>query len=160
MTSPLYLSITLALCAVGYLLCSVLGAVVLPTGWVGLVYYCCYEVFARFVRKKLQTDMQDITGSFLSRPDDCFWVAEIAEIDGKSRIIGMVAVEGKQIGKERYGEQFRMIISPSYRRAGLGTRMTQTALEFCKERGFSKLVLETSSIQTAAMAMCNFRFVI
>ncbi|XP_031157701.1 N-acetyltransferase family 8 member 3-like isoform X1 [Sander lucioperca] len=152
MTSPLYLAITLALCVTGYLLGSVLGAVVLAGAWVGLVYYCCHELYASYVREKLQTEMQDIPGNYLSRPDDCFWVAE-AEVDGRAQIMGMVAVVAKQSGEERHGELFRMIISPSCRRVGLGFRMAQTVIDFCKERGFSRVVLETSSTQTAAVAL-------
>ncbi|XP_049894220.1 probable N-acetyltransferase camello isoform X1 [Epinephelus moara] len=152
MTSPLYISITLALCVPGYLLGSVLGAVVLPGAWVGLVYYCCHELYAGYVKMKLQTDMQDILGNFMSRPDDCFWVVE-AEVDGRAQIMGTVAVVAKQSGKEKYGELFRMIISPPYRRLGLGSKMTQTVVDFCKERSFSKVVLWTSSTQAAAVAL-------
>ncbi|XP_068451210.1 putative N-acetyltransferase 8B [Clinocottus analis] len=152
MTSPLYLAITLALCVAGHLLGSVLGAVALPAAWVGLVYYCCHKLFAGYVSEKLQTDMQDIPGNYLSKPDNCFWVAE-AEVDGTTQILGTVALVAKQSGKERYGELFRMIISSSCRRMGLGLRMTQTVVDFCKERGFSKVVLETSSTQTAAVSL-------
>ncbi|XP_023269800.1 probable N-acetyltransferase camello isoform X1 [Seriola lalandi dorsalis] len=152
MTSPLYLAITLALCVAGYLLSSVLGAVVLPAVWVGFVYYCSYKLYADYVRERLRTDMQDIPGNYLSRPDDCFWVVE-AEVDGRVQIMGMVAVMAKQSGKEKYGELFRMIISPLCRRMGLGFRMAQIVVDFCKERGFSKVVLETSSTQTAAVAL-------
>ncbi|XP_032369767.1 N-acetyltransferase family 8 member 3 isoform X2 [Etheostoma spectabile] len=152
MTSPLYLTITLALGVTGYLLGSVLGAVVLPGAWVGLVFYCCHEQYAIYVREKLRTDMQDIPGNYLSRPDDCFWVAE-AEVDGRAQIVGMVAVVAKQSGKERHGELFRMVISPLCRRVGLGFRMAQTVIDFCKERGFSKVVLKTTSVQTAAVAL-------
>ncbi|XP_049419699.1 probable N-acetyltransferase camello isoform X7 [Epinephelus fuscoguttatus] len=152
MTSPLYIAITLALCVPGYLLDSMLGAVVLPGAWVGLIYYCCHELYAGYVREKLQTDMQDIPGNYMSRPDDCFWVAE-AEVDGRAQIMGTVAVVAKQSGKERHGELFRMITSSSYRRLGLGSKLTQTVVDFCKERGFSKVVLETSSTQTAGVAL-------
>ena len=152
MTSSLHLAIALALCVAGYLLGSVLGSVVLPGAWVGLVYFCCHAVYADYVREKLRTDMQDIPGNYLSRPDDCFWVAE-AEVDGRTQIMGMVAVVAKQSGEERYGELFRMIISPSCRRMGLGFKLAQTVVDFCKERGFSKVVLETSSIQTAAVSL-------
>ncbi|XP_049419780.1 probable N-acetyltransferase camello isoform X8 [Epinephelus fuscoguttatus] len=152
MTSPLYITITLALCVPGYLLSSVLGAVVLPGAWVGLIYYCCHELYAGYVKTKLQTDMQDIPGNYMSRPDDCFWVVE-AEVDGRAQIMGTVAVVAKQSGKEKYGELFRMIISSSYRRLGLGSKMTQTVVDFCKERGFSKVVLRTSSTQAAAVAL-------
>ncbi|XP_041671804.1 N-acetyltransferase 8-like 2 [Cheilinus undulatus] len=152
MTSSLHLAVTLGVCVVGYLLGSVLGAIVLPGLWAGLVYYCCHVLYASFVEEKLRTDMKDIPGNYQSRPDDCFWVAE-AEIDGRPQILGTVAVLAKQSGDERYGELFRMIISQSCRRLGLGTRLTQTVVDFCKERGFSKVELETSSTQTAAVAL-------
>lgn len=149
-SSPLYLGITLGLCAAGYLLGSVLGALVLAGGWVGLVYYACHEVYSIFVREKLRTDMQDIPGNYLNQPDDCFWVAEVS---GWSQIVGIVAMVAKQNEGERYGELFRMIISSSCRRLGLGSRMAETVVDFCKERGITRLVLETSSTQTAAVAL-------
>ena len=151
-SSPLYIAITLALCVAGYLLGSVLGAVVLPGAWLGLIYCCCHEVYSGYVRNKLKTDMQDIPGNYLSRPDDCYWVAE-AEVEGIAKIVGMVAVVGKQSGDERYGELFRMIITPTCRRMGLGVRLTQTVIDFCKERGFSAVMLETNCNQQAAVAL-------
>ncbi|KAM8757040.1 putative N-acetyltransferase camello [Acanthopagrus schlegelii] len=151
-SSPLYIGITLALCVAGYLLGSVLGAVVLPGAWVGLIYCCCHGVHSGYVRNKLKTDMQDIPGNYLSRPDDCYWVAE-AEVEGIAHIVGMVAVVGKQSGNERYGELFRLIIAPTCRRRGLGVRLVQTVIDFCKERGFSAVMLETGSNQQAALAL-------
>uniref|UniRef100_A0A674NK06 N-acetyltransferase 8-like 2 n=1 Tax=Takifugu rubripes TaxID=31033 RepID=A0A674NK06_TAKRU len=136
MTTPLYIFITVALSAAGILLGSVLGALVLPGIWVGLIYYSCHGLYSSFVLAKLQTDMRDISRSYLSRPGDCFWVAE-AQIDGTSQI----------------GELFRMIISPLCRRMGLGARLTQTVIDFCKEHGFSEVVLETSTTQAAAVAL-------
>ncbi|XP_072237831.1 N-acetyltransferase 8-like 2 [Leuresthes tenuis] len=152
MTSPLYLAITLSLFVVGYLISSVFAAVLLPAAWMGLVYYCCHELYTGYVRERLQTDMQDIVGNYLSKPGDCFWVAE-AEVDGRTQIFGIVAVNSKQSGKEKHGEMFRMIVSQQCRRMGLGYKMTQTVIDFCKERGFSKVVLETSSTQMAAVAL-------
>ncbi|XP_056131466.1 N-acetyltransferase 8-like [Lampris incognitus] len=152
-SSPLYLSITLGLSAGGYLLLgSVLVALVLAGGWLGLVYYCCHELYASFVRERLRTDMQDIPGNYLTMPDDCFFVAE-AEVSGRSQVVAMVAVVAKQNRTEKYGELFRMIVSSSCRRVGLGARMIQTAVNFCKEHGISKVVLETSSPQIAAVAL-------
>ncbi|XP_070693416.1 N-acetyltransferase family 8 member 3-like [Pempheris klunzingeri] len=121
---------------------------------VTLVYYCCHQLYATYVKDVLRTDMQDIPGNYLSRADDCFWVA-VADLDGKAQVLGMVAVVAKQSGNERHRELFRMIISPSCRRMGLGFRLAQTVVDFCKERGFSKVVLETSSTQRAAVALYN-----
>uniref|UniRef100_A0A3P9P3M6 N-acetyltransferase 8-like 2 n=1 Tax=Poecilia reticulata TaxID=8081 RepID=A0A3P9P3M6_POERE len=137
MTSPLHLTITLSLGVVGYLLGSLCTALLLPAAWMGLIYCCSYDLF-------------DIDGSYLSRPDDCFWVAE-AEVDGATQVIGMVAVLCVESGNEKHGELFRMSISPTSRRMGLGRRLTQTVIDFCKERGFSKVVLETTSTQMAAV---------
>ncbi|KAM9859317.1 N-acetyltransferase 8-like 2 [Aulostomus maculatus] len=152
MITPVYFTITLVLCVFGYLMDSVLVGVLLPVLWVGLIYYCCHEIYAGFVRNRLQTDMQDIPGTYLGTPDDCFWVAE-AEMGGTARIVGMVALVAKQSGEGKYGELFRMIVSPLCRRAGLGARMAQTVIDFCEQRGLSKVVLETSTTQTAAVAL-------
>ncbi|KAM6927575.1 N-acetyltransferase 8-like 2 [Xenentodon cancila] len=152
MTSPLYVTITLSLLVAGYHFSSVFLAVLFPATWMGLVYYCCHELYAGYVREALQTDMQDIVGNYLSRPDGCFWVAE-AEVEGRAQVIGTVALLTQQSGEEKHGAMFRMIISPHCRRMGLGCRMTQTVIDFCKEQGFSKVVLETSSTQTAAVAL-------
>ncbi|KAF7208177.1 N-acetyltransferase 8-like 2 [Nothobranchius furzeri] len=152
MSSPLYISITLSLCLAGYLFSSLMVTVLLPAAWAGLIYYCCHVSFASYVSERLRTDMQDIVGHYLSRPDDCFWVAE-AEVDGKVQVVGMVAVVCRQSGDEKYGELFRMIISQQCRRMGLGYRMTQVVIDFCKERGFTKVVLETTDTQMAAVAL-------
>lgn len=157
MSSPEYLAVTVALGAAGFLLgsalgCVALGCVALPAAWLALVYYACHQLYSSYVQARLRTDMRDIPGNFLSRPDDCFWVAE-AQLDGVARVVGMVAVVTKQSGTERCGELFRMIISPRCRRAGLGQRLTQTVLEFCEQRGIPRVELETSSTQQAAVAL-------
>ncbi|CAL8340512.1 unnamed protein product [Merluccius merluccius] len=152
MSCPLYLVLTLGLGVAGYLLACGLGALALVSGWAGLVYYCCYKVYVDFVRQRLQMDMRDIVGCYMSQPNDCFWVAE-ASGDGKDRVVGMVAVVAKENGAERYGELFRMCISPAMRRMGLGYRMTQTVVDFCKQRGMSKVVLDTTSSQTAGIGL-------
>lgn len=150
MSSLLDLCFTLGLAVTGYLLGSGLGALVLVSGWAGLVYYCCHKLYTDYVRDRLQTDMQDIPASYMAQRDDCFWVAETAD---EGKVVGMVAVVAKKNGAESYGELFRLVISPAMRRTGLGSRMVQTVVDFCKQRGISKVALETSSNQNAAIAM-------
>ncbi|XP_063072475.1 N-acetyltransferase 8-like 2 [Engraulis encrasicolus] len=154
MRQPPYFVLTLLLGVAGYLLGGWLLAACLAAVWPGLVYCCCYELYAGFVRARLRTDMRDIQRSYLSDPDNTFLVAE-AEVNGRPRCMGMVAVEGKtETGSgRRYGELFRMIVSSECRRAGLGTRLAHSAVDFCKERGFFKVVLETSSTQRSAVAL-------
>ncbi|XP_059926059.1 N-acetyltransferase family 8 member 3-like [Gadus macrocephalus] len=150
MSSPLYLCFSLGLGVTGYLLASGLGALVLVSGWAGLVYYCCHKLYADYARDSLKTDMQDIPASYMAQPDDCFWVAETV---ATGKVVGMVAVVAKTNGTMRYSELFRMIVSPVTRQKGLGSRMVQTVLDFCKQRGMSKVTLVTSASQTAAIAL-------
>ncbi|CAN9511893.1 unnamed protein product [Ophioblennius macclurei] len=150
MRTRCHCSIILALSMAGYVLGSAFGAVLLPAAWACFVYYGCHSIYDGYVRLKLNSDMADIVGSFLSRPVDCFWVAEV---EGRSQVVGMVAVVAKQDGKDQRGELFRMIIDPEFRRMGLGRRLAETVLTFCAERGFTKVVLETSSTQKPAVAL-------
>ncbi|XP_036425499.1 probable N-acetyltransferase CML1 [Colossoma macropomum] len=154
-SQPLHITVTLCFFTVGYILGggSVVLALLAGGFWIGLLYYCCYELYAGFVRLKLNTDMRDIAGFYLSSPDNYFWVAE-AEINGQPLIMGIVAVEGKELpdSRQKYGELFRMNVLSTSRRTGLGSRLCKTVIDFCKERGFVKIVLETTSTQTAAVA--------
>lgn len=156
-SQPFHISVTLCMFIVGYMLCggSVGLALLFAVFWISLVFYSCYEFFAGFVRARLRTDMQDIAGFYLSNPDNCFWVAE-AEVNKRPQIMGMVAVEAKKLpgtNRKKYGELFRMIVSSECRRSGLGSRLEKTVEEFCKSRGFSKIVLETTTIQRAGVAL-------
>lgn len=149
-SSNLHLFITAGLFAAGYLLASVDGALILPAIWIALIYYSCYSTYASYVHLKLRADMKDICGNFLSRPDDCFWVAE-TKIDGRLQVIGTMALKTKESSEGRQAELLGMAVSSSCRRMGLGARMVKVAIEFCKKRGISELALETSSTQVAAM---------
>lgn len=154
MSQPLHITISLFICIGAYLLGgSVILALISGGAWVGLVYFCCYEFYSAYVRDRLRTDMKDIPGHYLSHPDNCFWVAE-AEMDGRRQILGMVAVEAKEDGDgKRNGELLRMIVSSTCRRAGLGQQLAKTVVDFCKERGFTRIMLFTTSTQKAAVAL-------
>ncbi|XP_066578948.1 N-acetyltransferase 8-like [Amia ocellicauda] len=53
----------------------------------------------------------------------------------------------------KVAQLFRMLVLPGWRRRGLGRRLAQTALAFCSERGYSRVILQTSSTQVAALAL-------
>ncbi|XP_064155294.1 N-acetyltransferase family 8 member 3 [Anguilla rostrata] len=168
MSNPDHMGVTLSISMAGYVLggSSYFMALLAGGAWAGLVYYCCYEIYDGYLRERLRTDMGDIQGHFLDRPDSCFWVAE-AVVWGRPKVVGMVAVVGRRQEKERgdsanggfdggdgsYAELNWAIVSFPRRRQGLGTRLVQTALDFCQERGLDSVVLETSSAQTAALVL-------
>lgn len=158
-SQPVHITLTLCFCIVGYILSgeSVGLALLAGASWIGLLLYCCYEFYAGYVRLKLSTDMQDITGYYIRNPDNGFWVAE-AQVNGRPLVVGMVAVEAQNLPNsdgQKYGHLYRMNVSSECRHTGIGSRLGKVAVDFCKERGFSKVVLETSSTQRAAVILYN-----
>ncbi|KAM9344404.1 N-acetyltransferase family 8 member 3 [Pholidichthys leucotaenia] len=177
MSHPDHVGIALSICVAGYVLggSSYFQALLFGSVWAGLIYYCCHDIYEGYMMRRLSSDMADIQGSYLENPDNGFWVAE-ADINGQSKVVGMVAVMGKKgeedgerfedwnggvtgegsefaqdAGDGRYGEISHMVVVFSWRRKHLGSQLTRKALDFCKERGFSRLVLDVGSPQTAAI---------
>uniref|UniRef100_A0A667WWT1 N-acetyltransferase domain-containing protein n=1 Tax=Myripristis murdjan TaxID=586833 RepID=A0A667WWT1_9TELE len=152
LSHPDHIGIALSISMAGYVLggSSYFQALLFGGAWAGLIYYCCHEIYEGYMLRRLSTDMANIQTSYLDNPDNSFWVAE-ANINGQSKVVGMMAVMGKR------GESIEalphMVVSFQGRRKGLGSQLIQKALDFCKERGYSRLVLDVSSPQMAAISL-------
>ncbi|XP_007243139.4 N-acetyltransferase family 8 member 3 [Astyanax mexicanus] len=168
-----HVGIALSISVAGYVLggSSYCMALLFGGAWAALVYYCCHEIYDSYLSRKLDMEMADIQGSFLDNPVNNFWVAE-AEIDGQIKVAGLLAVVGMKCGlmndmndgwnggavdvaslEGSAGEVFKLVVSFPLRRKGIGTQLTEKAVEFCKEQGLSRLVIETTSAQVAAIAL-------
>ncbi|KAM4610633.1 N-acetyltransferase family 8 member 3 [Polymixia lowei] len=188
MTHPDHIGVALSISMAGYVLggSSYFQALLFGSAWAGLIYYCCHEIYEGYALKRLSADMADIQANYLDNADNGFWVAE-AEVNGQSKVVGIAAVVGKRgrgaaegqrgdgwnvnamraaqeiaqdAGDGSYGELPHLVVSFACRRKGLGSLLTQKALDFCKDRGYSRLVLDTSSPQTAAISLYQkFNFV-
>uniref|UniRef100_A0A3B1J6J5 Probable N-acetyltransferase CML3 n=1 Tax=Astyanax mexicanus TaxID=7994 RepID=A0A3B1J6J5_ASTMX len=156
-----HVGIALSISMAGYVLggSSYCMALLFGGAWAALVYYCCHEIYDSYLSRKLDMEMADIQGSFLDNPVNNFWVAE-AEIDGQIKVAGLLAVVGMKCGPMNDmndgwngGAVFKLVVSFPLRRKGIGTQLTEKAVEFCKEQGLSRLVIETTSAQVAAIAL-------
>ncbi|XP_026189361.1 probable N-acetyltransferase camello [Mastacembelus armatus] len=170
-----HVGIALSICMAGYVLggSSYFQALLFGSAWAGLIYYSCHDIYESYMKRRLSTDMVDIQASYLENPDNGFWVAE-ADVNGQSKVVGMVAVTGKR-GEEEgesfddwnggvsefaqdavdgsYGELSHMVVPFPWRRKNLGSQLTWKALDFCKERSYERLVVDVSSPQTAAISL-------
>ncbi|CAL1606356.1 unnamed protein product [Knipowitschia caucasica] len=177
---PDHIGIALSISMAGYVLggSSYFQALLFVSAWAALLYYCCHEIYEGFLAQRMGADMADINASYLVNPDSAFWVAE-TEVKGQQKLAGVVALIGKRsendgerfddwnggvIGEESefgsHAELMHLVVSFPWRRKGFGSEMMQTVMDFCKERGYGRLVLDVSSSQTAAIAMCQkFGFV-
>jgi ribosomal protein S18 acetylase RimI-like enzyme len=73
---------------------------------------------------------------------DCLWVAE-----DEGHIVGSIAIAGHN----HLTAQLRwFLVAPQARGCGLGGRLLQSTLDFCRERGFKSIFLWTLSDLKAA----------
>ncbi|CAN9515634.1 unnamed protein product [Ophioblennius macclurei] len=178
MGHPDHVGIALSICMAGYVLggSSYFQGLLFGCAWAGLIYYCCHDIYEGYMTRRLSADMADVQAGYLDNPDNGFWVAE-ADVDGQSQVVGMVAVMGKRgeeeaerfddwnggvieggsdfgedAGEGSYGEVSHLVVVFPWRRKHVGSELTRKASDFCKERGFARLVLDVSSPQTAAIS--------
>uniref|UniRef100_A0A3P8W9V9 N-acetyltransferase domain-containing protein n=1 Tax=Cynoglossus semilaevis TaxID=244447 RepID=A0A3P8W9V9_CYNSE len=146
MSHPDHIGIALSISMAGYVLggSSFFQALLFGSAWAGLLYYCCREIYEGYMTRRLSSDMANIQANYLENSDNGFWVAE-ADVGGKAKVVGILAVMGKK--EEEESERFDNMNGGK-------------ALDFCKEQGYGRLVLEVSSPQTAAISLCKkFGFV-
>lgn len=178
MSHPDHVGIALSISMAGYVLggSSYFLALLFGSAWAGLIYYCCHEIYDGYMMRRLSADMADIQASYLEKPDNSLWVAE-ADVNGQSKVVGMVAVTGKREGEEgerfddcnggvgggsefaqeagdgSFGEMSHLVVAFQWRRKNLGLELMRKAFDFCKERGYAHMALDVSSPQMAAISM-------
>ncbi|XP_012662836.1 N-acetyltransferase 8-like [Otolemur garnettii] len=128
-----------------WLLAVTFSLALLPVLWflAGLPY-------RQFVHMSLQTDMADITKSYLSKPGSCFWVAESAK-----KVVGTVGalpVDDPTLQEKRL-QLFHLVVASEHRNQGIAKALVRTVLQFARDQGYSAVVLDTSTMQLSAMAL-------
>lgn len=155
MSHPDHIGVTLSVSVAGYVLggSSYFQAVLFGGAWACLVYFCCHELYDGHLRRKLEVEMADIQANFSDKQANGFWVVEM-EVNGKSKLAGLLAVVKSSDADDTPSlEVFQLVVSFNQRRKGLGTQLVETAMEFFKEQGLSRVIVEISSPQTAAISL-------
>ncbi|XP_051915513.1 probable N-acetyltransferase 8B [Hippocampus zosterae] len=170
-----HVGVALSISMAGYVLggSSYFQALLFGAAWAGFIYFCCHEIYEGYMLRRLNADMADIQANYLDNPNNGFWVAEAADKE-LSRVVGMVAVIGQRETEEDghrnnlnggmrtgssadgsgdSGKMSHLAVAFPWRRRKVGSHLTRRALDFCKERGFARLVLDVSSPQTGAVSL-------
>jgi len=98
-------------------------------------------------------DLDDVESAYLNSPDSHFWVAE----DQEGIVVGMVGVLAMDRG---VGEIRRLRVDPAHRRRGIGQKLMEAAVCFCRDRGYVKIMLDTFIDREPAIGLFqkfNFR---
>lgn len=91
-------------------------------------------------------DIDDlVAGYFADGGASAFWVA-----DHHDDLVGMIGVQNTA---QNTGEIRRLRVDTRYRRKGIGTMLMYQAIDFCREQGYLKVVLDVRIERTGAVAM-------
>jgi putative acetyltransferase len=97
--------------------------------------------FQAYIETAIRDELGRVEEYYFNREGQSFWVADDA------RVVGMVGVERHSA---ECAELRRMAVASAHRRKGIGRQLLATAEAFCRDAGYSKLVLSTSELQVAA----------
>jgi len=100
----------------------------------------------RYVDSALKEDKKDIPTQYQAHFGGNFWVAEFLDV-----LIGHVGIQPTD--KEGEAELRRMSVSSHWRRRGVGRCLLRTTENFCRSRGYSRIVLSTVDFLKPALAM-------
>lgn len=100
------------------------------------VYYHYNWGFDISFESQVAREVGEFFASFVPERDG-FWVAKF-----RGRFAGSVAIDGA--GVESEGARLRwFIVAPEYQNRGIGTRLLNEAMGFCKEVGYRRVFLWT-----------------
>ena len=105
----------------------------------------------------LDSDILAIDETYNESNRGCFWIAETIDDDysntqQQQKIVGTTAVRNlKQF--ESTCELKRMYVLSNFRRLGLGEKLLDTTIDFAKNVGYSRMVLDSSKTLYAARAL-------
>ncbi|XP_017731998.1 PREDICTED: N-acetyltransferase 8 isoform X1 [Rhinopithecus bieti] len=137
--------LALLLVSGSWLLALMFSLSLLPALW-----FLAKKPWKEYVDTVLRTDMSDITKSYLSERDSCFWVAESEE-----KVVGMVGalpVDDPTL-KEKRLQLFHLSVDSEHRGQGIAKALVRTVLQFARDQNCSEVVLDTSNIQLTALSL-------
>ncbi|XP_004634224.1 probable N-acetyltransferase CML1 [Octodon degus] len=107
-------------------------------------------MWQQFLVIALRTDLADITKTYLSVSDSCFWVAKSGgQVVG---IVGTLPVKNLPPGKKQL-QLFHLAVDMEHRGMGMAKALVRTVLQFARHQGCSEVLVETTLIQYHAQAL-------
>ena len=101
--------------------------------------------FDTYIRRALDEEILRIPEFYQQVSGSGFWVADLA-----GTVVGMAGIERLN---DDEAEVRRMYVDADYRRRGIGVRLLSHLEDFCVEEGYRRILLSTSEIQEAALAL-------
>ena len=107
------------------------------------------EGFHEYIDGALNHDLAHVERSYLQRPGNNFW---IAEMDGQ--VVGSIGAYRRD---DEEAEIRRLAVDRSARRRGVASKLLDQAEEFCRDAGYARAIVWTANHMTAAIAFLQHR---
>lgn len=91
-------------------------------------------------------DIDDIEAVYMETPGNRFWVAE----NPKGQVVGMIGVQHHDQG---VGQIRRLRVAKDYQRRGIGKKLLETAIGFCRENQYLKVTMDTFAERSYVVEM-------
>jgi len=101
--------------------------------------------FTSYVEQAIKSELSKLDSYYLQKTRNGFFVAEL-----EAQVIGTVGFEERN---NFVAELRRLMVSTEHRRKGIATKLVQTVESSCYELNFSQIILETSELQSASIAL-------
>ena len=102
-----------------------------------------------YIQGALTGDLADIASTYLERPNSNFWIAEKGD-----KTIGCLGIYRHS---DAEAEVCRVAVDRDSRRLGVASHLMDHAESFCRDAGYSRIILRTASFLTAAISMYQRR---
>jgi GNAT superfamily N-acetyltransferase len=100
------------------------------------------ELFERYIATTIDDELKPLLEVFSEAKRNAFWVVE-----SSNQIVGSFGIESRS---ENDTELRRMYLDKEYRGSGIAQRMLDCAQTTARQLGFTKMILSTAQIQSAA----------
>jgi len=90
-------------------------------------------------------DIDDISAAYM-KPGNHFWVAE----SSGGQVVGMIGVQHHD---ENIGEIRRLRVATGFRRKGIASKLLDTAIHFCQQQQYLKVMLDTFTEREPAVKL-------
>jgi ribosomal protein S18 acetylase RimI-like enzyme len=93
-------------------------------------------------------DIEDIRAAYVPDDGGQFFVA----VNAAGEVVGMIGVQPAEPG---VGEIRRLRVRPDHRRRGIGHKLVETAVGYCRDRGYVKVMFDTYLDREPALNLFN-----
>ncbi len=92
-----------------------------------------------YIDKKKDPDLFNIKGYYLNSGGN-FWIG----LGEDNSIVGTIAIKMFDLNSKKIGYLKRFYLKKNYRGSGLGKKLIETVIKFCKKTGIGEIVLGTN----------------